>query len=285
MMAVAAPLPPARTWVPDLATIRAIRRETPGVATYALVFNNPGVAGRYAFKPGQFNMLYLPGIGEAAISISSDAEDPGTLLHTVREVGNVTRALARMEVGDQIGIRGPFGSAWPMERLSGQDVVIACGGIGLTLLRPVIYQIVRNRADFGRVHLLYGARTPRDLLFAEEHAPWRDAGIDVETTVDVADAAWTGNIGVVPVLFYRLRLQPQRTHVLTCGPEVMMRFVVFEALARRVAPSQIHLTLERNMSCAVGLCGHCQLGPMFICKDGPIFTYQQLEPYLHVEDL
>jgi NAD(P)H-flavin reductase len=172
-----------------------------------------------------------------------------------------------------------------MEALRGQDIVIACGGIGIAPLRPAIYHIVRHRGDYGRVYLLYGARTPRDLLYAGEYDSWRNAGIDVETTVDVGETNWNGNIGVVPVLFFRLRLHPKQTHVLTCGPEIMMRFVIFEALARRVAPAQIHLTLERNMNCAVGLCGHCQLGPMFICRNGPVFTYEQLEPYMHVEDL
>jgi NAD(P)H-flavin reductase len=284
MNALAAPPAPAHTWVPDMATIRHVRPETPGVATYALTFNDARVAAAYRFLPGQFNMLYLPGIGEAAISISSDAEEPGTLLHTIRETGNVTRA-ARKQVGEQIGIRGPFGSGWPLETLRGQDVVIACGGIGLAPLRPAIYHFIRHRGDYGRIYLHYGARTPRDLLYAGEYDSWRQAGIEVETTVDVGDTSWTGNIGVVPVLFYRLRLQPKQTHVLACGPEIMMRFVVFEALARRVAASRIHLTLERNMNCAVGLCGHCQLGPMFICKNGPVFTYEQLEPYMHVEDL
>jgi NAD(P)H-flavin reductase len=285
MTALGMPAPPAGTWIPDLATISEICAESPGVATYALTITDRRVAAGYTFKPGQFNMLYVPGIGEAAISISSDAEDPSKLLHTVREAGNVTRALARKRIGEQIGIRGPFGSAWPMEMFRGQDVVIACGGIGLAPLRPAIYHLVRHRGDFGRVYLLYGARTPRDLLYADEYDAWRKAGIEVETTVDLADPEWKGNIGVVPVLFYRLRLQPKRTHVLACGPEIMMRFVVFEALARRVAASHIHLTLERNMNCAVGLCGHCQLGPMFICKNGPVFTYEQLEPYMHVEDL
>lgn len=285
MTALAPPPAPVRTWVPDLATIHEIRAETPGVATYALTFTDPRVAARYTFKPGQFNMLYLPGIGEAAISISSDAEEPNTLLHTVREAGSVTRPLARKQTSEQIGLRGPFGSAWPMETMRGQDVVIACGGIGLAPLRPAIYYLIRHRNDYGRVYLLYGARTPRDLLYAGEFVAWRKAGIEVETTVDVADAEWKGNIGVVPVLFYRLRLQAKQTHVLACGPEIMMRFVVFEALARRIAASRIHLTLERNMNCAVGLCGHCQLGPMFICKNGPVFTYEQLEPYMHVEDL
>lgn len=172
-----------------------------------------------------------------------------------------------------------------METARGQDVVIACGGIGLAPLRPAIYHIIRHRADYGRVFLLYGSRTPNDLLYAKEYDDWRKADIEVEATVDIGDPNWRGHIGVVPVLFYRLRLKPQRTVVLTCGPEVMIHFVVFEALARRVPPEQIYVSMERNMSCAVRLCGRCQVGPMFVCKDGPVFTYKQLQPFMHVEDL
>jgi NAD(P)H-flavin reductase len=271
-------------WQPEVVTIRNIKAETPGVVTYALDFAEPRAAEAFRFLPGQFNMLYLPGIGESAISISSDPEDRSSLLHTVRAAGNVTQALARKKAGDRLALRGPFGSSWPMDACRGQDIVIACGGIGLAPLRPVIYHILRHRADFGRVFLLYGARTAPDLLYTAEYDAWRKAGIDVETTVDIADAGWQGNIGVVPVLFYRLRLHPQRTRVLTCGPEVMIRFVVFEALARRIPPACIHLSMERNMSCAVGLCGRCQFGPVFVCKDGPVFSYEQLQSYLHVED-
>jgi NAD(P)H-flavin reductase len=163
-------------------------------------------------------------------------------------------------------------------------VVIACGGIGLAPLRPAIYHILRHRSDYGRVILLYGARTPGDLLYSAEYSTWRNAGIEVEVTVDIGADDWRGNIGVVPVLFYRLRLKPNHTRVLTCGPEVMIHFVVFEALARRIPPPHIHLSMERNMNCAVGLCGRCQFGPVFVCKDGPVFTYERLQPYLHVED-
>jgi NAD(P)H-flavin reductase len=275
----------ARTWMPQIAVIRDIKPETPGVVTYALEFPDRGAAAAYCFQPGQFNMLYLPGIGEAAISISSDPEEQGVLLHTVRAAGNVTQALARKQAGDRLALRGPFGSNWPMAACRGQDVVIACGGIGLAPLRPAIYHIIRHRANFGRVFLLYGARTPQDLLYTREYGAWRSAGIEVKITVDVGDDTWQDNIGVVPVLFYRLRLDARRTRVLTCGPEIMMRFVIFEALARRIAPGRIHLSIERNMNCAVGLCGHCQFGPVFVCKDGPVFTYERLQPYLPVEDL
>lgn len=280
----APPSPAMPLWLAHVVTIRDIKPETPGVATYALAFVDAEIAARYRFLPGQFNMLYLPGIGESAISISSDPEAEGTLQHTVRAAGNVTQALARKRPGDQIGLRGPFGSSWPMGEARGQDVIIACGGIGLAPLRPAICHIVRHRADYGRVILLYGARTPGDLLYRAEYDSWRKAGIEVEVTVDIGADDWRGNIGVVPVLFYRLRLNSSRTRVLTCGPEVMIHFVVFEALARRIPPAHIYLSMERNMSCAVGLCGHCQFGPVFVCKDGPVFTYERLQPYLHVED-
>jgi NAD(P)H-flavin reductase len=274
----------AAPWAAHPVRIRSIKPEAPGVSTYELAFEDPQTAQRFRFEPGQFNMLYLPGIGESAISISSDAAEPGRLLHTIRVVGSVTRALARKRVGDQILLRGPFGSTWPMAACRGKDVVIATGGVGLAPLRPAIYHLVRQRAEFERVILLYGARTPGDLLYTEEYDAWRAAGVEVEVTVDLGGEGWTGQIGVVPTLFYRLRLEAARTRVLTCGPEVMMRFVVFEALARKLRPRDVYMSLERNMNCAVGLCGHCQLGPAFVCKDGPVFTYEQLEPYLAVED-
>jgi NAD(P)H-flavin reductase len=274
----------AATWLPQRVTLRDSKPETPGVVTYSLQFAEPKTAAGYAFLPGQFNMLYLPGIGEAAISISSDAEAAGTLLHTVRAAGNVTQALARKQPGDSLGLRGPFGSPWPMQAARGNDIVIACGGIGLAPLRPAIYHILRHRADYGRVILLYGSRTPNDLLYSAEYPSWRTGGIEVEVTVDIGDSEWRGNIGVVPVLFYRLRLHAQRTHVFTCGPEIMIHFVVFEALARRIPANHIHLSMERNMNCAVGLCGHCQFGPLFVCKNGPVFTYEQVKPYMHVEE-
>jgi NAD(P)H-flavin reductase len=196
----------------------------------------------------------------------------------------VTQALARKKVGQQIGLRGPYGSSWPVQESRGKDIVIACGGVGLAPLRPVIYHLINHRDDYGRVILLYGARTPGDLLYGDEYDAWREAKIEVEVTVDIGDADWRGHIGVVPVLFYRLRLNAPNTRVLTCGPEIMIHFVTFEALARKVRPEDIYLSMERNMNCALGFCGHCQVGPAFVCKDGPVFSYQQMEPYLHLED-
>ncbi len=272
-------------WQPHTARIVSVTREVRSITTYELELEAPAVREQYRFAPGQFNMLYLPGFGEAAISISSSPSRTGTLLHTVRAVGNVTSALAKKQPGDQILLRGPFGSAWPLDQCRGQDLVIACGGLGLPPLRPLIYEVLRRRADYGQVSLLYGARTPQDLLFTREYDVWKSAGIQVNVTVDLGDGQWAGQIGVVPTLFERLQLVPERTWVLTCGPEIMMRFVIQEAIERGIPREQIYLSMERNMNCAVGLCGHCQLGPAFICKDGPVFRLDQMEPYLHNEDL
>jgi NAD(P)H-flavin reductase len=230
-------------------------------------------------------MLYLPGFGESALSISSDSERIGSFCHTVRMVGNVTRALGRSRVGDQVLLRGPFGSAWPIADCVGRDVVVAAGGIGLAALRAMIYHLINHRADFGDVHVLYGARTSDSLLYHDEFDTWKQAGIRVDVTVDMGDQDWQGHIGVVPQLLHRLRLNAANARVLACGPEVMMRFVIFEALSKQIAAEHIYLSMERNMNCAVGFCGHCLLGPAFVCKNGPVFTYQQMEPYLHFEDL
>lgn len=271
--------------LPHWAEIVKIIPEAEGVSTFHFKFTDPEVQARYRFEPGQFNMLYVPGCGEAAISMSSDLETSGGLLvHTIRNVGNVTRATSRLKVGDVVGIRGPFGTSWPLDTIKGMDVVIACGGIGLPPLRGAIYRIIRNRASYGKITLLYGARTPRDLMFPAEYEAWKNADIDMQVTVDRGDDSWTGRVGVVPMWFYHFRVDPHRSAVLTCGPEIMMRFVIYEALARRIPSEQIYISLERNMKCGQGACGHCQQGPYFICKDGPVFPFRALESIFNVEE-
>lgn len=270
--------------IPNPATITAITTEAPGIITYTLEFQDPAVRDAYRFSPGQFNMLYLPGIGESAISISSDPAEPGALRHTVRVVGNVTQAIARLQVGDVIGARGPYGNPWPVERAVGRDVIVVAGGIGLAPLRPAIYHFVRHRADYGRIQLLNGARTPGELLYPREYDDWRSHDIEVVETVDRADETWKGRVGVVPILFYALRPDPKRTTVFTCGPEIMMHFVIYEALARRIPKDNIFISLERNMKCAIAFCGRCQYGPAFLCKDGPVLSYDRIEPFFGVEE-
>jgi NAD(P)H-flavin reductase len=258
--------------------IDSIRHEAADVATFA--FSDPS----FAFSPGQFNMLYVPSFGEAAISISSDAEERGRFEHTIRFVGSVTRGLSRLHPGQAVGVRGPYGAAWPLDQAAGRDLLIVGGGIGLAPLRPVICHVIRHRGDFGKVTLLYGARGPEHLLYTDRFDEWRKSGIDVHVTVDRADDRWKGSVGVVPLLFYRIGIEPRETTVFTCGPEMMMHFVVYEALARRVPKEAIWLSIERNMKCAIGLCGHCQYGPMFVCREGPVLNFARLEPYFNREE-
>lgn len=268
--------------------------ETPGVATYDLVFEDQEVGSGFRFSPGQFNMLYVPGIGEAAISISSDPNTPHVLRHTIRAVGGVTSAIAAGGRGMQLGLRGPFGSNWPIDACLRsntsspfkKDVVVVAGGIGLAPLRPVIYGLIHQREQVGRIIAMVGARYQNDLLFYDEYMLWRKHRVEVQTTVDRATSDWHENVGVVTGLLNRLDLShPESTILMTCGPEVMMRYVVLAALQRNILPAKIWVSLERNMNCAVGLCGHCQLGPEFLCKDGPVLPYSQVAEWLKVQAL
>jgi NAD(P)H-flavin reductase len=284
-----APPPPLAdhrdAWQHHAMRIAAIRDEVTGVRTYDLVFRDSRAAARYEFAPGQFNMLYLPGIGEAAISISSDPADRSSISHTVKSVGNVTDALARLAVGDEVILRGPFGTPWPLADLRGHDIVIAVGGVGLASVRAAILAIARDRESYGRVAVLFGAKTPAALLYQREYDAWRGRGIDVRTIVDQADAGWRGRTGLVTLLFDDLALDPSRTGLLACGPEPMMLAVVRRAEAEGLAQSQMFLSMERNMICAARLCGLCQFGPEFVCRDGPVFPYDRIARFLTIPNL
>jgi NAD(P)H-flavin reductase len=271
--------------LPAWSEVVKITPEAEGVTTLALRLTDPELQKSYRWEPGQFNMLYVPGYGEAAISMSSDVESSnGLVIHTIRSAGSVTKAAGRLRVGDVVGLRGPFGTYWPLKVMEGMDVVIACGGIGLPPLRGALYSIMRHRDRYGKVILLYGARTPEDLIYHNEYEAWQNAGIEMQATVDRGDDTWTGRVGVVPMMFYNVRLDPRKSTVLACGPEIMMRFVIYEALARRLPADHIFVSLERNMKCGQGACGHCQMGPYFICKDGPVFPFNLLGPYINVEE-
>lgn len=266
--------------VPVPARVRAVNAETADTFTLKLELENPADRQRFGFEPGQFNMLSLPGVGECAISISSSPANHGQLSHTIRAVGSVTHALQSLTAGSLIGLRGPFGSSWPLECARGKDLLIVAGGIGLAPLRPALYSVMADRQAYGRVQLLYGARTPEDMLFARDLLAWSSAanGIEVKVTVDTAGPDWTGRVGVVTTLFKGLAPAPDaRTIAMLCGPEVMMRFSVRDLLKLGLAPQDIHVSMERNMKCAVGFCGHCQYGPHFICKDGPVFPLPAVE--------
>ncbi|TWT91267.1 Anaerobic sulfite reductase subunit B [Stieleria varia] len=268
------------------AEIVGIDDEVRSVRTYHLRLSDSGDAASYRLRAGQFNMLYLPGIGEAAISVSGDPSDCHELVHTVRAVGNVTNRLALSTVGTTLGVRGPYGSHWPLEQCSGCDVVLIAGGIGLAPLRPVIYELLAKRERFGRIWLLMGARSPSDLLYATQYMNWSYEGITVQTTVDRPTDDWSGNVGVVTPLVERLELdRPNQTVVMTCGPEIMMRFAARSAQRIGVSTDHIWVSLERNMTCAFGHCGHCQFGPHFICKDGPVLRYDRVAALLEVRSL
>jgi NAD(P)H-flavin reductase len=257
------------------------QRETQDTITLSL--ESPG--NGWAFQPGQFNMLYAFGVGEAAISLSGDPTDRRTIRHTIRAVGSVTNALTRIQPGDALGLRGPFGSAWPLEVARGCDLVIVTGGIGLPPLRPAIYHVLRHRADYGRLVLLYGARTPADALYLAELDEWQQRDdFQVLRTVDQSDSSWSGSVGLVTTLFPRVEFDPQRTVGLMCGPEVMMRFVQREFEKRGVSDDRLYLSLERNMQCAVGFCGHCQFGPHFVCMDGPVFRYDRIQRFFNIRE-
>jgi NAD(P)H-flavin reductase len=251
-------------------------RETADTVTFHL---SPPDGAPFVFAPGQFNMLYLFGIGEVAISISGASSRRREIVHTLRAVGSVTRPLAALRRGAIIGLRGPYGSSWPVGKARGRDVVLVAGGIGLAPLRPVVYEVLRRRNEFGRVALLYGARRPSDLLYVEELRRWSAGGIEVSVTVDHADPSWRGDVGVVTALFERIAVDPARSVAMMCGPEVMMRFALRELEQRGFPTEALYVSLERNMKCAAGLCGRCQFGPMFICKDGPVLDFPRVAPF------
>ncbi len=256
--------------------VRRVLRET--YDTFSMELVPPAAIGGFPFSPGQFNMLYVYGVGEVPISISGDPTKTSTLVHTVRAVGVVTKALRSHKVGDFVGVRGPFGNGWPVETAAGKDVVIVTGGIGLAPLRPAIHYLLENREKYGRIVLLYGARTPEDILYRKNLEKWRSRfDIEMQVTVDRAARSWKGNVGVVTQLIPRALFDLSKGISLVCGPEIMMRFTVMELIKRGLGEDRIYVSMERNMKCGVGLCGHCQLGPTFVCKDGPVYCYENIK--------
>ncbi len=236
--------------------------------------------------PGQFNMLYAFGIGEVPISNAGNFDDDTRLVHTIRAVGAVTKALCAAEVGDVIGVRGPYGNTWPIEQSRGQDVVFVAGGIGLPPIRPAIYHTLRNRSDYGRVILLYGARTPDDMLFLDEVKQWQcNYDVDLDLIVDAGGPGWKGKVGLVTKLIPPADFDADDASAFVVGPEIMMKFVAQELMNRDLPAEQINVSLERTMRCGVGLCGHCQIGPTLVCRDGACYTWADVESLLAVKEL
>jgi NAD(P)H-flavin reductase len=258
--------------------VKHMQQETYDTFTFELEPKNKTRA--FSFAPGQFNMLYVFGVGEVPISISGDPAKSETLVHTTRAVGTVTNAMWKLRNGDLLGVRGPFGTGWPIEEAKGKDVVIVTGGLGLPPLRPSLYQLLSRRQEYGKLVLLYGARTPEDIVYGEEIEQWRKrSDLAVDLTVDRATGQWRGNVGVVTTLIPKATFDPANTIAMVCGPEIMMRFTIAELQRRGIPDKSIYFSMERNMKCGFGFCGHCQFGPFFVCKDGPVFRYDRVKPF------
>jgi NAD(P)H-flavin reductase len=268
--------------VPEPFTVLAKRRDTVDTCTLELATDGDR---RFEFAPGQFTMLSAGGGGEVPISISGDPGRPERLVHTVRDVGLATRAICQVEPGGRLSVRGPFGRSWPTERAEDADVVFAAGGLGLPPLRPAILLTLAHRERYGRLIVLYGGRAPDQLLYGDELATWSRLGVEVLVTVDSAGPEWLGHVGVVTRLVRRVALDAGNTIAMCCGPEVMMRFMVTALRDAGVDADRIYASMERNMQCGIGHCGHCQLGPTLVCRDGPVYTWSELEPWLAIREL
>ncbi|EQD63555.1 oxidoreductase FAD/NAD(P)-binding domain protein [mine drainage metagenome] len=278
------PEAPSSPWVPLPFSVRERKSETPDTVTIVLAPQNRSRA--LSFLPGQFNMLYLFGVGEAPISICGNTDWKDRYVHTIRGVGKITTALCRSGPGSVVGVRGPYGIGWPLDQAYGKDVVIVGGGLGLPPLRPLLYELLRRRDQFGRIEVIYGARTPKDLVYYDEIQSWRArSDLRFQTTVDAAEREWYGDVGVVTARLPDARFEPKQTVAYLCGPEIMMKLTAQALVARGVAPDSIWLSMERNMKCAVGICGHCQFGPDFVCRDGPVFRYTAIERALSVREI
>jgi NAD(P)H-flavin reductase len=275
--------PPTRIGV-----IQRVYQETPESATYWLTFRDGDGEG-YAFEPGQFNMLYLFGVGEVAISISSDPAHPERLGHTIRSVGMVTNAMRELDVGDELGIRGPLGRPWPLKDAEGGDLVVIGGGVGVCPVRPAMEFAMRHRERYRRLILLMGARTPELLPYREQLEDWvatmEALEVELHLTVDEASHGWPHHTGVVTTLFPEAHIDPERTTAFVCGPEIMMRFAGRGLVDLGVPSERVWVSMERHMQCGMQLCGHCQLGPLFVCSDGPVFRWDVIAPLMEVREL
>lgn len=269
-------------WIPRQYKVIGRDKEIAGCTTFRVSREGESVF----FQPGQFYMIYVFGHGEVPISVSGDSKDHSSLEFTIMNVGSVTHALCSTKVGDYLGLRGPFGSVWPFQAAEGKDIVFVAGGLGLAPLRPAIYDVLDRRSSYGRVVLLYGARSPSTVVFQQEMQQWHlQGGIEVAITVDHAGREWSGKVGVVTDLLQNRTFDTAKTIAMVCGPEVMMRFAAYSLLDHGVAANQMYLSMERNMKCAIGMCGRCQYGPFFVCKDGPVFSFDRVQRLFRIREV
>jgi len=275
--------PALHPFAPIPYVVRSVVLETPDTSTLVI---EPRASRHIApSRPGQFVMLYAFGVGESPIGVSGGNSE-GQLVHTVRNAGRITQALTRLTPGDTVGVRGPYGRGWPLAEARGGDVVVVAGGLGLPPLRQAVYHLFQHRESFGRIEIIYGARTPKDLVYYDEIQTWRRRNdVRLQVTVDAAGRDWYGDVGVVTTRLPDARFDPEKTTAFVCGPEIMMKLTAQALVARGVKPESTWISMERNMKCAIGFCGHCQFGPSFVCRDGPVLRYRDLEPWLNVREV
>lgn len=274
---------PAASMVPDVFAVGGVTKETADTWTLEL---KPSAGNAFRFAPGAFNMVYVFGTGEIPLSISGDPSKPEQLVHTIRSVGAVSQKISQLKTGERLGVRGPFGSSWPLETAQGKDLLLVAGGLGIAPLRPVIYHALAHRQSYGRILLIYGTRTPAEIIYRDELTAWQHKeDIDVEITLTRAGPEWHGHVGVVTTLIPEARMVPSRTVAMVCGSEVLMRSTVNQLLNYDFSPGNIFISMERNMKCALGFCGHCQFGPHFICKNGPIFRYDHIRHFFETREI
>jgi len=265
-------------YLPRMATIQDMRTETIDVTTFRVTIDGSDGAGKLEYKSGQFAEVSVLGVGEAPISISSSPTRPEAIEFSIRRIGELTNALHELEPMDKIGIRGPFGNSFPLEEMAGKELLIIGGGIGLAPLRSVILNVFDNRAKYGKINIIYGARSPQDLVFTSEYEEWQAVdNTRLHLTVDRGDEEWKGNVGLVPTFLREINPSPENTTSITCGPPIMIKFVIEALNELGFSSEHIITTLERRMKCGVGKCGRCNIGSKYVCLDGPVFTLKQLE--------
>ncbi len=265
-------------YLPLEAEIIARKQESPTIFTLDLRFVGSGCHQEYAFHPGQFNMVYLYGVGEVAISIVSDPEEKNQFSHTIRAIGRVTKALSLLQPGSRVGIRGPFGRGWPLEQAIGKDIVIITGGLGCAPTVSVINYILARRNQFGHLSIFQGVKHSDDFIFRKQYAIWQKAPhTDIHIAADVVGPKWPFSVGYVTDMINTIALRPDNTVAMMCGPEMMMHAAINALVHNGMAEDNIFLSMERNMECGIGQCGHCQYGGLFVCKDGPVFAYPKIK--------